>query len=133
MTTNLHQIKSVYRNLLRHAQNLTANQNKDNTIRQIKQEFRAHQHEKNPHTIQELLDKAHSSLGYLRMITPKLRRNTQDGYTRIVFGDAENSSLPQKAVTNWTATNMDPDSVKRHYRGLKRAGYKNNRHAKGIF
>jgi len=38
-----------------------------------------------------------------------------------------------KAMTNWDGKNMDPDSVSRHYRGLNRAGFVDNNHAKGIF
>jgi hypothetical protein len=35
--------------------------------------------------------------------------------------------------TNWDGKNLDPDSVRRHKQQLKRAGFVNNLHAKGIF
>lgn len=35
--------------------------------------------------------------------------------------------------TNWDGKNLDPESVKRHRQQLKRCGFVNNAHAKGIF
>ncbi len=101
----------------------------------------------------ELLSKANSSLGYIKMITPKKFNDGQSGFTKIgmklilsyscslltslcnvmccaVFGDATKAT---RAVTNWTGRNMDPDSVKRHHASLRRAGFKGNADAKGIF
>lgn len=133
MNTPRVSVLSVYRSLLRHAKNLTSTQNKEATILKIKEEFRSRRNEVNSEAVQEMLKKAESSLSYLKMITPKIRTSQQQGYTRIVFGDGDNAKIPDKAVTNWNGKNMDPDSVKRHYRGLKRSGFKNNSHAKGLF
>jgi hypothetical protein len=38
-----------------------------------------------------------------------------------------------RVVSNWDGNNLDPESVKRHRQQLKRAGFVNNQHAKGIF
>lgn len=76
----------------------------------------------------KLLEQAQSSLGYLKMVTPKQPRS-QAGVTRIVFG--EHDGKVSKAVSNWSGKNLDPDSVKRHYNSLKRAGFRDNTHAKG--
>ena len=87
-----------------------------------------------PDRVQELIKKANSTIGYLKIITPRTSRrkdDVQQGATTIVFG--EGGKLGPKAVTNWHGGNMDPDSVKRHYQGLKRAGFKSNADAKGIF
>ena len=35
--------------------------------------------------------------------------------------------------SNWDGSNMDPDSVARHNRSLRRAGFRDNAHAKGFF
>ena len=51
-----------------------------------------------------------------------------------MFGSsADGKTVSRKAVSNWTGKNMDPDAVARHYAGLKRAGFKDNTHAKGGF
>ena len=38
-----------------------------------------------------------------------------------------------RVISNWDGKNLDPDSVKQHNHQLKRMGYLNNSHAKGIF
>jgi hypothetical protein len=38
-----------------------------------------------------------------------------------------------RVMSNWDGKNLDPDSVKRHNHHLKRLGFRNNQHAKGIF
>lgn len=86
-----------------------------------------------PKEIQTLLEKANSSLGYLKIITPRSAQSKpQTGKTTIVFGEGDNF-IPGRAVTNWTGKNMDPDSVRRHNHQLNRAGFKNNAHMKGFF
>lgn len=67
------------------------------------------------------------------MVTPKSLQDKTDSITKITLQGVDDTSLTQRPVTNWHGRNMDPDSVARHYRSLKRAGFKNNRHAKGIF
>jgi hypothetical protein len=57
----------------------------------------------------------------------------------MVFGN--NGSAPSgsntnpsfKPITNWTGSNIDPDSLARHNASLKRMGFRDNAHAKGIF
>ena len=85
--------------------------------------------------IQEMIKKANNTIGYLKIITPRSsrrREDVQEGVTKIVFGTGTGNG-GSKAVTNWHGGNMDPDSVKRHYQGLKRAGFKSNADAKGNF
>lgn len=129
MTSN--QVFSVYRNLIRYAKNLSTSQQKIETLAKIKSEFRLHRNEQNVEKIQEMIKKAESSLSYLKIITPK-RFGGQQGYTKITFGENKIQD-GGRAVSNWTGNNMDPDSVKRHYVGLKRAGFRDNSHAKGYF
>lgn len=123
---------NTYRNLLRYAKNLTETQNKTQVITRIKTEFRKHRTETKTETIEKLIKDAESSLGYLKIITPRRPNNNQQGVTRIVFGDAD-AKKEGRAMSNWTGKNLDPDSVKKHYHQLKRAGFKNNSHAKGFF
>ena len=79
------------------------------------------------------LKSAYSSLAYLKMVTPKYSHNEKDvGVTRIRIG-TELGDKPNRVISNWSGSNMDPDSVKRHYRQLNRAGFKSNRDVKGWF
>jgi hypothetical protein len=98
---------------------------------QIRLKFRENKREHDPQEIEKMLTSANSTLGYLKMVTPRDTAQKGAGVTRIILGGEAGSG--KKAVTNWHGGNMDPDSVRRHYAGLKRAGFKNNFHAKGVF
>lgn len=120
----------MYRRLLKSAKSLPLDKRHE-SVNQIRIAFRDSSGETDPEKIRKLLEHAQSSLGYLKIVTPKRAGGTQTGVTKIVFG---NKSAPQgKAVSNWTGSNMDPDSVRRHYQTLKRAGFRDNNHAKGGF
>lgn len=120
---------SLYRKLLKLAHNLPRDK-RTTSIQRIKEEFRKNSSETNSNTIAELLKYAQSTLGYLKIVTPK-RLTNQTGHSKVIFGSQ--SKLDGKAISNWTGSNMDPDAVKRHYNGLKRAGFKNNQDMKGFF
>ena len=97
-----------------------------------------------PLAAQESLDArlqvADERMSFLRMITPKDRSSTGNGGTW-VYKDGErlknqNGTLRDsngRVVSNWDGKNLDPDSVKIHKHQLKRAGFVNNAHAKGLF
>lgn len=122
---------SVYRNILKLARSLPVAK-KNDSIAQIKEGFRSGKSLSDPQDIQKMLEKANSTLGYLKIVTPKSAQNkVQTGKTTVVFGD--NSMKLGRAVSNWTGSNMDPDSIRRHNQSLKRAGFKNNADMKGIF
>ena len=123
-------VLSVYKNMLKLARTLPEPKRASSVV-EIRRQFREHK-EISADEIEKLLEKANSSLGYLKIIAPRSKVGTgqQTGVTRIVFGSQDKV---RKAVSNWTGSNMDPDSVKRHYQGLKRAGFTNNSSAKGIF
>lgn len=120
---------SLYRKLLKMAKALPLDK-KDTSLERIRKEFRTNASESSSLRIGELLKHAESTLGYLKIISPK-RQTNQSGHSRIVFGSQNNNE--GKAVSNWTGKNMDPDAVKRHFNGLKRVGFRNNHDAKGIF
>ena len=120
----------LYRNLLKYARTLPIAK-RESGLLQIKEGFRAGQDASDPSKIQEMLTKANSTLGYLKIITPRSPKDHQQaGRTRTFFGDDVKRS---RAVSNWTGSNMDPDSVRRHENSLKRAGFKNNADMKGFF
>ena len=73
-----------------------------------------------------MIEKANSSLGYIKMVTPR-ERSANAGVTRIVVDHSQGISKTQ-VHTNWTGSNMDPDQISRHQHTLKRAGYKGNAH-----
>ena len=91
--------------------------------------------------LKTLVEKAASTLGYLKIITPRSKQSEkQTGSVKIVYEVADGSKRSRtgqtpvhKVMSNWTGSNMDPDQVSRHNRSLKRAGFKNNSDAKGIF
>jgi hypothetical protein len=124
-------VLSVYKRLLRLARQLPAAK-RGQSVSEIREQFRANMGSASE-DVAKLLEKANSSLGYLKIVTPR-GRQAQGGVTKLVFGAAAGGSDPgRKAMTNWTGSNMDPDSVKRHQNILKRTGFKNNAEAKGLF
>eukprot|EP01038_Epipyxis_sp_PR26KG_P010240 gene10240-13774_t len=128
-------ILELYRKLLKHAKTIKPVKKSIDTISQIKLEFRRNSSETNAEEIQKMLLRANSTLGYLKIVTPKTYSRNQSGRTSAVFetSNAGHNNPTGRAVTNWTPTNLDPDSVKRHQQTIKRAGFKNNQQAKGIF
>ena len=121
----------LYRNMLRYARSLPAAKRNDG-VEQIRKGFRAGKETDDPAQIKEMLEKANSTLGYLKIVTPRSpKQHVQTGKTKTVFGD--DSMKLSRPVSNWTGSNMDPDSVARHERSLKRAGFKNNADMKGFF
>lgn len=60
----------------------------------------------------------------------------EDGRIHLVYKDGqgrieENEMRVKARYTNWHGGNLDPDSVRRHQHQLKRAGFRDNAHAKG--
>ncbi len=104
-----------------------------------------------------LLDKASSTLGYLKMVTPRRGpaapaeatagptdqegggESGDDGRVRLVYKngegliDGEAEARDRARYSNWHGGNLDPDSVSRHQHQLSRAGFRDNAHAKGVF
>ena len=83
--------------------------------------------------VARLVEAFDSRVAFLRMTTTRRRPNAgQTGATRTVYGG--DGTVREKAkYTNWDGANMDPDSVARHNHSLKRAGFRDNAHAKGFF
>lgn len=126
-------VLSMYRNLLKSAHKLKPIDKRNNAILQIKNDFRININEEDKDKVRIMLEKANSTLGYLKIVTPRnILTYEQKDSIKLVFGDI-NKQKQNKAVSNWSGSNLDPDSVKRHHQILKRAGFKNNQDMKGIF
>ena len=121
-------VLSMYRRMLKSACGMSGKQ-RETSLKMIREEFRKNADEQDSEAIRKMLEKASSSLSYIKIVTPKSGQE-QTGKSHFAYGDAKR---PSRAHTNWTGSNMDPDSVSRHYHGLKRAGFANNAHAKGVF
>lgn len=82
---------------------------------------------------------AESRLAVLRMTSSTGTRNSKGGTWVYRNGEklsAECGTLRDsggRVVSSFDGKNLDPESVKRHRQQLKRAGFVNNAHAKGIF
>jgi hypothetical protein len=126
-------VLNAYRKLLTLAKLMPNKDKRFEAVLRIRKEFRANSGETSRDEIEEMLKKANSSLGFLKIMTPKRSfGEKQSGTTTMVFGKNKDGTT-KKAMSNWHGGNLDPDSVKRHYDGLKRAGFRDNAHAKGIF
>jgi hypothetical protein len=124
---------SVYRNLLKLAKSLPVAKRTE-SLQQIKDGFRNGMSESDPEKVREMLGKANSTLGYLKIVTPRSsHRTAQAGKVTLRFGEGDDLRSGARPVSNWTGSNLDPDSVRRHKQTLSRAGFKNNFHAKGVF
>ena len=132
-TTTRANVLVVYKNLLRLAGSLPVDKRQE-SIQLIKQEFRRNV-EAEPALLPQLLEKANSTLGYLKIVTPKsARKQAQQGITKIMFGTGDDiQKNGAKVMSNWTGSNVDPDALKRHHHGIKRAGFKSHKDAKGFF
>jgi hypothetical protein len=140
----------LYRTLMKYAGRMPSAE-KEKNRELIMNGFRSTATESDTSKIEGYIKRAQSTLGYLKMVTPKKSTDQQTGSTKVIYGDG-NGGTTRKAYSNWTGmhchfalvsirfythasigSNMDPDSVARHYQGLKRAGFNDNSHAKGIF
>lgn len=126
-------VLSAYRAMMRLACRLPEKQ-KTGALTQARTQFRA---PLNGTSLADKLKEAGEKIAYLRIITPKPKANSDSG--RWIYKDGKRIQAEgttrggQRVHTNWDGKNLDPCSVKRHKGGLKRAGFVNNLHAKGIF
>lgn len=123
-------VLEYYKKMLTMAKFLPDQQRID-AIKNIRLQFRQNSSEGDNSRVQELLKNASSSLSYMKMVTPKVGNTIEGGVYKKRIGDVNNKGY--QVVSNWHGGNMDPDCVRRHENTLKRAGFKNNAHAKGIF
>ena len=96
----------------------------------------------------KLVAEAESRLGFLKMMTPRsAQRGRQSGSSHFFYfegkrydpgrdeeeegGKGKTRRLEKARWSNWTGSNLDPDSVSKHRNLLNRAGFRDNSHAKG--
>ncbi|VEU33342.1 unnamed protein product [Pseudo-nitzschia multistriata] len=145
-------VRQSYRSLLRLVHRLPeasspASLSPEESLRSLRSAFRT------PlapgESVGDRLEEAESKRSFLKMVTPRERpsssRRTEEGASpsRVwVYRNGERlerdgaSRVRDKngrVVSNWDGKNLDPDSVKQHNYQLKRMGFRNNAHAKGIF
>jgi len=91
-------------------------------------------------TLQNRLQKAGEQIAFLRIISPKNSHPTGESSGRWIYRDGERIEDGEattldgsRVVSGYNGYNFDPCMVKRHNTSLKRAGFVNNLHAKGIF
>ena len=136
---------STYRSLARLVSRLPEKQ-RPGAWNQLREGFRRNTDESSPEKIAQLLHEAGEKIAFLRIVTPKKvvsgnTTNNQSGITRWVYRssgekDAAGKGTKRKTgmvVSNFDGNNLDPCSVTRHNSQLKRMGFVNNLHAKGLF
>jgi hypothetical protein len=107
-------------------------------------------------SIDDRLRQGHSRLSFARMnaiqYKPRLKQRNGDNTTdpspsshhqRFIYKDGKRYDVNEMKATLRTdkgytispfdGKNLDPESVTRHKKSLRRAGFVNNSHAKGIF
>lgn len=123
-------VLSLYKSMLRQASLLQ--QNKSNTMIQIRTAFRQNKHVQQQEDVEKKIMDAYNRLSYLKMVTPRTRNDaTQSEQYLIIDGKLvhKNAIPPEqlvrnKAVSNWTAGNVDPDHMRRHEQLLRRMQFK---------
>lgn len=131
-------VLQTYRTLARMIARLPDNLKKETFETQLRNGFKA------PlaadETVQDRLKVAGEKVAFLRIISPKEINPATGKGGRWIYRngqrieDGEGTTMNGSRVVNgFTGHNLDPCMVKRHNATLKRAGFVNNLHAKGIF
>ena len=111
MTKN---VVHVYRSMLKCVMRMPKDQRERN-LSLIKEGFREGKNVSDGSKAEELLKKAQSSLGYLKIVTPRRKSDGQSGHTHMVFGEESNSSskstFGRKPHTNWTGALLKHSSI----------------------
>lgn len=124
-------IRRLYRDLLVYARSDTKN------LSELRREFRK---PLNGDAVSVRVQRGQDRLSFLRITNVKPKQQ-QSGAGRWVYKDGKRlenvggtlRDATGKVVSSYDGKNLDPEAVSRHRKGLKRAGFINNAHAKGIF
>jgi hypothetical protein len=109
-------------------------------------------------TVELRLEQAHKRLSFLRISSVKVKRRgstSSQGQGQLTLGSGDGGrqrwiyrngerleadlatgtlrTASGRVVSSFDGTNLDPESVSRHKKSLRRAGFVNNTHAKGLF
>jgi len=116
------QILSLYKQLLRLAQDTKAPAGHLPYVEQIKAGFRLYRSETNVETIHTLIAKAKSKLGFLSMVSPRRKSSMASGKQHFVYRQGEgliqvDNTRPRS--TTFRDNRIDPDDLARHQRLLE--------------
>ena len=137
-STSQQTVRSYYRTLARLIERMPKTRSsQEKALNELRTSFRRPLAESE--TVEARLKVANDRISFLRITTPKSRNEKRAGLyvykdgKLVDEGEATRRDANGRVVSNWDGKNLDPCSVKRHFTGLKRAGFVNNTHAKGIF
>ena len=138
MASQQEAVRTSYRILARLIRQMPQHKSsQDKARRELRESFRRPLGD--TETVQDRLKKANDRISFLRITTPKSRTEKRAGTyvykdgKLVEEGQATVRDANGRVVSNWDGKNLDPGAVKRHNVSLKRAGFVNNAHAKGIF
>ncbi|CEG48668.1 Complex 1 LYR protein [Plasmopara halstedii] len=121
MSNATRELRPLYKKLLRLAQNLPQSK-RQSSIDQIRREFRCHEDLTDPKEVSEFIQRAQSSLSYLKIITPRTESNT--GVQRFIYRNGQRvnaADFEKKGNENarWKTQDMEA-GYKRHHQLLRR-------------
>ena len=70
-------VLAIYRRMIRLSMSIQPMEKRIETVAEIRVQFRKHADDVDEEKVEELLKKANSSLGYLKMITPRSRSSSE--------------------------------------------------------
>ncbi len=147
-------VLSTYRKLSRLIRNLPSEQERIKNLQTLRSSYLANASLQDENEIHECIKEAGEKIAFLRIVTPKGSKvkasssvegataasakkrfiYTKDGVVEVDGdGGGTRRDASGRVVSNWDGKNLDPCSVKTHNAQLKRMGFRNNLHAKGIF
>lgn len=118
----------LYKNLLRQCKYIYENDKKLQFINRIKSEFKNNK-TANQEFINDLIKKGENHLSFLKSITPKIPKSHSEGNKKYIMKDGkleeiEHLQKSSKALSNFTAGNIDPDQLRRHQYLVDRQHFK---------
>ena len=134
-------IISTYRTLTRLIKLLPSKQKPEKQLQEVRQTFRKNSVLTEEADIKSCIQQAGEKIAYLRIVTPK--KSSTEGNKRWVYtkdgavqidGNGEGTTRDGgRVLSNFDGKNLDPCKVNMHNGQLRRMGFQNNLHAKGLF
>jgi len=118
------QVLSLYKQLIRVAQDAKAPTGQQSYTEQIKAEFRRHLLETSEEVINGLIAKGKSKLGFLQVIAPRRNVTIASGKQHFVYRPGEGliqTDIVKGRKTSFRDDRIDPDDLARHKRLLEYA------------
>ncbi|KAG7398268.1 hypothetical protein PHYBOEH_011352 [Phytophthora boehmeriae] len=116
-------LRPLYKKLLRMAQTLPEPK-RQQSLAQIRREFRSHGDLSDPQEVSKLLQRAQSSLSYLKIVTPRDETESNTGVQRYIYRNGQRvnaAELEGKGEENARYKTQDMEAgLKRHHQLLRR-------------